>query len=222
MQRRADKMPRQGKVTATKSDNLNSISRTYHGKDGKERTDIWQLPSDHGTHGHTEEKKTKNKKHKTNILRPGKKKNLKKAGQWWHTPLAPELGRQRQAGFWVRGQPGLNRETLSQKIKIKLKFKVTLRYTENSFGFINHRWLGDYKHKGRCKLPILAQPKHRVWEQWFSRPSPCFIYICSFSYNSAVKYATISTHTAAQLSVTLVPHRHTLRQITNAHHSLWI
>jgi hypothetical protein len=28
------------------------------------------------------------------------------AGQWWRTPLIPALGRQRQADFWVRGQPG--------------------------------------------------------------------------------------------------------------------
>ena len=27
--------------------------------------------------------------------------------QWWRTPLIPALGRQRQADFWVRGQPGL-------------------------------------------------------------------------------------------------------------------
>ena len=26
----------------------------------------------------------------------------------WHTPLIPALGRQRQADFWVRGQPGLH------------------------------------------------------------------------------------------------------------------
>jgi hypothetical protein len=26
---------------------------------------------------------------------------------WWRTPLIPALGRQRQADFWVRGQPGL-------------------------------------------------------------------------------------------------------------------
>ena len=26
---------------------------------------------------------------------------------WRHTPLIPTLGRQRQADFWVRGQPGL-------------------------------------------------------------------------------------------------------------------
>jgi hypothetical protein len=29
------------------------------------------------------------------------------ARQWWHKPLIPALGRQRQLDFWVRGQPGL-------------------------------------------------------------------------------------------------------------------
>jgi hypothetical protein len=28
----------------------------------------------------------------------------------WYTPLIPALGRQRQADFWVRGQPGLQSE----------------------------------------------------------------------------------------------------------------
>jgi hypothetical protein len=37
-----------------------------------------------------------------------RKKNV--AGQWWCTPLIPALGRQRQADFWVRGQPGLQSE----------------------------------------------------------------------------------------------------------------
>jgi hypothetical protein len=29
---------------------------------------------------------------------------------WWCMPLIPELGRQRQVDFWVRGQPGLQSE----------------------------------------------------------------------------------------------------------------
>jgi hypothetical protein len=32
------------------------------------------------------------------------------AGRWWCMPLIPALGRQRQADFWVRGQPGLQSE----------------------------------------------------------------------------------------------------------------
>jgi hypothetical protein len=37
-------------------------------------------------------------------------RSLETAGQWWHTPLIPALGRQRQVDFWVRGQPGLQSE----------------------------------------------------------------------------------------------------------------
>jgi hypothetical protein len=29
---------------------------------------------------------------------------------WWHMPLIPALGRQRQVDFWVQGQPGLQSE----------------------------------------------------------------------------------------------------------------
>jgi hypothetical protein len=29
---------------------------------------------------------------------------------WWYLPLIPALGRQRQADFWVWGQPGLQKE----------------------------------------------------------------------------------------------------------------
>jgi hypothetical protein len=32
------------------------------------------------------------------------------SGRWWRTPLIPTLGRQRQANFRVRGQPGLQSE----------------------------------------------------------------------------------------------------------------
>ena len=45
------------------------------------------------------------------------KKKLSQA--WWRTPLIPVLGRQRQADFWVRGQPGLQSE-----------FKDSQGYTE--------------------------------------------------------------------------------------------
>ena len=36
--------------------------------------------------------------------------NLDAASQCWRTPLIPALGRQRQADFWVWGQPGLQCE----------------------------------------------------------------------------------------------------------------
>jgi hypothetical protein len=34
---------------------------------------------------------------------------------WWCTPLIPALGRQRQADFWVRGQPDLQSEFLDSQ-----------------------------------------------------------------------------------------------------------
>jgi hypothetical protein len=37
-------------------------------------------------------------------------KRYVKGQAWWRTPLIPALGRQRQADFWVRGQPGLQSE----------------------------------------------------------------------------------------------------------------
>jgi hypothetical protein len=51
-------------------------------------------------------------------------KNSSLAGQWWRMPLIPALGRQRPAWSTERvpGQPGLYRETLSQKNKRKKIF----------------------------------------------------------------------------------------------------
>jgi len=50
-----------------------------------------------------------------------KNKTMDSVGRWWRrlTPLIPALGRQRQVDFWVQGQPGLHRETLSWKTKTK-------------------------------------------------------------------------------------------------------
>jgi hypothetical protein len=71
------------------------------------------------------------------------------AGQWWCTPLIPALERQRQrqADFWVRGQPGLQSE-----------FQDSQSYTEKSC-------LEKPKRKKKKKgsnppLPLVRQWQH--------------------------------------------------------------
>ena len=49
----------------------------------------------------------------------------------WCRPLFPALGRQRQVDFWVQGQPGLYRETLSWKTKQNNNNKKNRELTRN-------------------------------------------------------------------------------------------
>lgn len=71
-------MTQQVKVIATKSDNLNSISRACN---GKKRTNSQKLSSDNGTHAHTDTEQIL-KEIQTNSLK-------KKTGQW--LPLKSEM-----------------------------------------------------------------------------------------------------------------------------------
>ena len=56
------------------------------------------------------------------------------AGQWWHTPLIPALGSQRQVDFCIRGQPGLQSEF------------------QDSQGYIEKPRLGKQKTKNKNKI----------------------------------------------------------------------
>jgi hypothetical protein len=55
--------------------------------------------------------------------------------QWWHMTLIPALGRQRQADFWVWGQPGLQSELQDSQGYIEnpvLKNKQTNKQTNKT------------------------------------------------------------------------------------------
>jgi hypothetical protein len=62
---------------------------------------------------------------------------------WWCTPLIPALGRQRQADFWVRGQPGLQSEF------------------QNSQGYTEKPCLNKPKKKKKMKF-LLAVMAHSL------------------------------------------------------------
>jgi hypothetical protein len=49
-------------------------------------------------------------KHSASLLINAYLKSWRFSRVWWRTPLIPALGRQRQADFWVQGQPGLQSE----------------------------------------------------------------------------------------------------------------
>jgi hypothetical protein len=77
-------------------------------------------------------------------------KNWTSTGQWWHTPLDPALGWQRQADFWVWGQPGLQSE-----------FQDSQDYTEKPYlekekekiwTNLNFKWIkSEAKKAENCK-----------------------------------------------------------------------
>jgi hypothetical protein len=95
---------------------------------------------------------------------------------WWHTPLIPALGRQRQADFWVRGQPGLQSE-----------FQDTQSYTEKSClenqnkikkydtGWIRHMIRvvdGRFMSTFRCRREAAREQCHHVVEKGTATATP--------------------------------------------------
>jgi hypothetical protein len=72
------------------------------------------------------------------------------AGQWWRMPLIPALQRQRQANFWVRGQPGLQSEFQNSQGYTE---KPCLEKTKNKNKKTDWCWYLLHREK---KLPVFG------------------------------------------------------------------
>ena len=111
---------------------------------------------------------------------------------WWHTPLIPALGRQVQADFWVRGQPGLQRE-----------FQDSQDYTEKSC-------LEKPKKKQKryfCRVCRVLPTFLGIWTHistpntftcWASLPDPCFCFwdsvLCSPEWTWIPDFSATASH----------------------------
>jgi hypothetical protein len=95
--------------------------------------------------------------------------NFHSSWAWWCTPLIPALGRQRQADFWVWGQPGLQSEFqdsqgYTEKPCLKTKQNKTKPFNSILSG-ANHIsrfwWISpDKLISALCLLPFLRRYKH--------------------------------------------------------------
>jgi hypothetical protein len=94
---------------------------------------------------------------------------------WWRMPLIPALGRQRQADFWVQGQPGLQSEfqdSLDYTEKPCLK-KTKKQKTKNKQLYINMSWRAvvfivcDGNHHPRSPKVTQGPTSHRCIRLFF-------------------------------------------------------
>jgi hypothetical protein len=79
------------------------------------------------------------------------KKNVFLSQAWWRTPLIPALRRQRQADFWVRGQPGLQSEFRDSQGYIE---KPCLEKKKKSLLFLNPVCVYDVVYMGSMVMCV--------------------------------------------------------------------
>jgi hypothetical protein len=89
---------------------------------------------------------------------------------WWRTHLVPALGRQRQADFWVPGQPGLQSEFQDSQGYTE---KPCLKKQTNKNCFwdrVSCNWL-TLKSQSLClyfQSTMISRMQHHAWLNLFS------------------------------------------------------
>jgi hypothetical protein len=110
--------------------------------------------------------------------------------QWWRTPLISALGRQRQADFWVQGQPGLQSEFQdSQGCTEKPCLKKTNWKKVYSAIFLliileSHIMYSNCAHLSvlPCVLSFPATPPKKKTKKGKEKRSFFVLYICSLQH----------------------------------------
>jgi hypothetical protein len=123
---------------------------------------------------------------------------------WWRTPLVPALGRQGQADFWVRGQPGLQSEFQDsqgntekpclekpkpKKKKKKKKDRISLLYTP----YCPRTQSVDQAGLELKDLPsVLIRQALYHWATYIPQPRIRFLVLCYFNTLSRYNFKKIN------------------------------
>ena len=115
-------------------------SQSKTNKATPEREGAWKSTKEIKEYFNNAEKKTAHGLLRSELKKKKKERKKVKARQWWLTPLIPTLGRQRQADFWVQGQPGLQSSRTARATQRNPVWKKTKQTNKQTKPNINQKF----------------------------------------------------------------------------------